>query len=243
MILSVLDVTDPSLACNVGGDAPAGLTAEAAAGSTVTFTMIRWPDDHLGPVDHYMASCEGSCTQFDATNAKWFKLDEDGYDNGVWASTKLIQNNLSASTTIPADLKPGEYLIRHEIIALHSPGQPQFYPACAQVKVTGSGTQSPSSADLVDIPGVYDTTVFPDIWADSFHSFTNPGPPVAFSSSGSNTGSEPVFGRIKLQGTRTNLVGSFCETQSLIKCCLSSFPDKHWQWHMSQSQGQATGNI
>ena len=38
---AVLDIDDASLACNVGGDAPAGLVAEAAAGSTVTFTMIR----------------------------------------------------------------------------------------------------------------------------------------------------------------------------------------------------------
>ncbi|PSR74620.1 hypothetical protein PHLCEN_2v9686 [Hermanssonia centrifuga] len=164
---------------------------------------------HLGPVDHYMASCEGSCTQFDATNAKWFKLDEDGYDNGVWASTKLIQNNLSASTTIPADLKPGEYLIRHEI----------------QVKVTGSGTQSPSSADLVDIPGVYDTTVFPDIWADSFHSFANPGPPVAFSSSGSNTGSEPVVSSsIAVPSSSSHVASSSVASSSKAPAQTSSVP-------------------
>lgn len=40
-LYAVLDVHDASLACNVGGDAPAGLVAEAQAGSTVTFTMIR----------------------------------------------------------------------------------------------------------------------------------------------------------------------------------------------------------
>lgn len=41
---------------------------------------------------HYMASCEGDCKSFDATKGKWFKVDEDGYDNGVWASTKLIKS-------------------------------------------------------------------------------------------------------------------------------------------------------
>jgi hypothetical protein len=190
----VLDVHESSLACNVGGNAPAGLVAEAPAGSTVTFTMIRWPDDHLGPVDHYMASCNGNCLTFDATNAEWFKLDAAGlYPNGTWASTELIKNGLSASTVIPAELESGEYLIRHEIIALHSAGQPQFYPACAQVKVTGGGNRQPAAADLVKIPGVYDNVVFPDIWADDFHSFTVPGPTPAFGSNGGtvNAGSPP----------------------------------------------------
>ena len=63
----------------------------------------------------------------------------------------------------------------------------------SQVKVTGGGSKQPSAADLVDIPGVYDSTVFPDIWADNFHSFTVPGPPVAFATSGgtANAGSPP----------------------------------------------------
>lgn len=190
----VLDVHDPSLACNVGGETPAGLVAEASAGSTVTFTMIRWPDDHLGPVSHYMASCNGNCLTFNTANAKWFKIDAAGlYPNGTWASAELIANGLSATTVIPAELESGEYLLRHEIIALHSPGQPQFYPSCAQVKVTGGGNQQPAAKDLVAIPGVYDNVVFPDIWADNFHSFTIPGPPVAFSSSGGavNAGSAP----------------------------------------------------
>lgn len=183
----VLDIHDASLACNVGGEQGAGLVAEAEAGSQVKFTMIRWPDDHLGPVSHYMASCNGDCKQFDTSDAQWFKVDEAGYDNGVWASTTLIKDNLSSTMTIPAALKPGEYLIRHEIVALHDANQPQYYPSCAQVKVTGSGTQTPPSSDLVKIPGVYDSFKWPDIWSDSFHSFTIPGPKVAFSNSGSGT--------------------------------------------------------
>lgn len=90
-------------------------------------------EDHLGPVSHYMASCNGDCLTFDATNAKWFKLDAAGlYPNGTWASTELIKSKLeqfdfrpsitmiadglSASTVIPADLEAGEYvstLIHH----------------------------------------------------------------------------------------------------------------------------------
>ena len=67
------------------------------------------------------------------------------------------------------------------------------YTFISQVKVTGGGDQLPASKDLVSIPGVYDNVVFPDIWAPSFHTFTVPGPAVAFSSNGAtdSTGSSP----------------------------------------------------
>lgn len=62
----------------------------------------------------------------------------------------------SVSYTVPSCLKPGYYLVRHEIIALHSayayPGA-QFYPGCHQLKVTGSGSKTPSG--LVAFPGAY----------------------------------------------------------------------------------------
>jgi hypothetical protein len=47
-------------------------------------------EEHLGPVSTYMASCNGNCVTFNATSAKWFKLDAGGYDNGQWAAAKLI---------------------------------------------------------------------------------------------------------------------------------------------------------
>ena len=58
--------------------------------------------------------------------------------------------------TIPSCLKPGYYLVRHEIIALHSAWQypgAQFYPGCHQIQVTGGGSSVPSS--LVSFPGAY----------------------------------------------------------------------------------------
>ena len=62
----------------------------------------------------------------------------------------------SATYTIPSCLKAGYYLVRHEIVALHSayayPGA-QFYPGCHQLKVTSSGSTTPSG--LVAFPGAY----------------------------------------------------------------------------------------
>lgn len=72
-----------------------------------------------------------------------FKIEESGLlsgslANGQWAQGQLIADNSSWTTTIPASLKAGEYLLRHELLAIHSSNQPQFYPECAQLKVTVS---------------------------------------------------------------------------------------------------------
>jgi hypothetical protein len=68
----------------------------------------------------------------------------------------MTEPNEGVEYTIPSCLKPGYYLVRHELVALHSaysyPGA-QFYPGCHQLEVTGSGSASPSS--LVAFPGAY----------------------------------------------------------------------------------------
>jgi hypothetical protein len=78
--------------------------------------------------------------------------------------------------TIPACLKNGHYLVRHEIIALHSawayPGA-QFYPGCHQIKVSGGGSAEPSS--LVAFPGAYagdDAGITYDAYKGEFSSVT-----------------------------------------------------------------------
>ena len=64
----------------------------------------------MGPVSTYMTSCDGPCTNFDASNAKWFKVDAAGYSNGKWASQQLIDNGFQWTSTIPSGLKPGNYV-------------------------------------------------------------------------------------------------------------------------------------
>lgn len=71
----------------------------------------------------------------------------------------MSSGNPGVQYTIPSCLKPGYYLVRHELIALHAsysyPGA-QFYPGCHQLQVTGSGSIQPSS--LVAFPGAYKST-------------------------------------------------------------------------------------
>ncbi|KAF7534318.1 hypothetical protein G7054_g6288 [Neopestalotiopsis clavispora] len=114
----------------------AALTATAAAGATVSFQWNTWPDSHKGPVINYMASCNGDCTTVDKTTLEFFKIAESGLisgssSGGTWASDELISNNYTQSITIPSTLAAGNYVLRHEIIALHSAGSEdgaQNYP-------------------------------------------------------------------------------------------------------------------
>ena len=51
------------------------------------------------------------------SSAVWFKIDESGKTaDGLWAATDILTENNSIYTiTIPPKLKPGQYIIRHEM--------------------------------------------------------------------------------------------------------------------------------
>ncbi|KAF2179410.1 lytic polysaccharide monooxygenase [Zopfia rhizophila CBS 207.26] len=184
----VQDVTYSDLQCGgdtvngIIGSKPAALHADAATGSKVTLRWTLWPDSHVGPVITYMARCPDSgCDAWvPGASAVWFKVAEEGRSgtSNTWGDTPLMKAGGAASYTIPSCLKAGYYLVRHEIIALHSaysyPGA-QFYPGCHQLKVTGSGSTTPSS--LVAFPGAYKGSD-PGITYDSYkaQTYTIPGP-------------------------------------------------------------------
>ncbi|KAL7273294.1 hypothetical protein RUND412_003868 [Rhizina undulata] len=181
----VEDVTSSAITCNLNATA-AQLTSTAAAGSNVSFYWTTWPSSHKGPVMTYMANCGGDCTSVDATTLSYFKINEAGYSDGTWASDTLIANNNSWSVTIPSDIIAGNYLIRHELLALHSAETvdgAQFYPMCANVAVTGGGSAEPTG---VKFPGAYSATD-PGILVNIYSGLTNytiPGPAV-YTSGGS----------------------------------------------------------
>jgi hypothetical protein len=56
-------------------------------------------------------------TDRDAHSAVWFKIDEMGKDSsGRWAATDILPaNNYIYTFTIPRNLRPGQYIIRHEM--------------------------------------------------------------------------------------------------------------------------------
>jgi hypothetical protein len=174
--------------CGTGATA-ADLILDAMPGSNLTFNWrgadgSTWPHD-IGPILTYMASCGSTtCDKFDPINAQWFKIKQDGLKaDGNWTQIELFNGGVS-SATIPETLAPGNYMVRHEIIALHlatAMGGAEFYEGCVQTRIGGNQTGAPSPSDLVSLPGAYsdsDPGIFDPNVFDAGAPYTFPGPPV-----------------------------------------------------------------
>ncbi|CAI6082435.1 unnamed protein product, partial [Clonostachys chloroleuca] len=129
---------------------------------------------------------------------KWTKIYEEGLisgtanTNGVWASDKMRENGGINSATIPSSIAPGKYVIRNEIIALHRAhiNEPEFYAQCANIEVTGSGTDDLSGKGVIATQ-LYKTTdnVFGfDVYnVGKETTWPIPGPPVYSAADSGNT--------------------------------------------------------
>uniref|UniRef100_A0A8H7Y2G1 AA9 family lytic polysaccharide monooxygenase n=1 Tax=Psilocybe cubensis TaxID=181762 RepID=A0A8H7Y2G1_PSICU len=184
----ILSTSSGSLSCNNNGQASGSqLSATVPAGSTITAKYSQWTHAE-GPVMVYMANCNGPCSSANSNSLKWFKIDQTGLISGTVGKGKwgngLVMDTLQYTTKIPAALAAGNYLIRHELLALHQANTPQFYPECAQLIVTGGGGQTPSGNYLVSFPGAYganDPGVNINIYTSAAQSQTTyqvPGPAV-----------------------------------------------------------------
>ncbi|KAG8683123.1 Esterase/lipase/thioesterase [Ceratobasidium sp. 423] len=183
----IKDVTSIDLQCNARA-VPAPAIAQVAAGSNVALNWTTWPESHIGPVITYMARTPSDIKNWSpGTSVVWFKVNEQGLVDGKWAATDILTENKSIYTfKVPASLKAGQYLIRHEIIALHS-----VLSGVHSVEVTGSGTETGPSS-LVAFPGAYKSTD-PGILFDAYKGATTyviPGPPVW--TGGSSSGNAPA---------------------------------------------------
>jgi len=147
------------IACHKEGTA--GTTEIAVtAGSTMKVTWNTWPDSHKGPIINYLAKCSGAdCTSAKAEDLSFWKIQQGALVDanaaeGEWVTDKMIANDFTTDVTIPANVKPGSYVLRHEIIALHSAGNAngaQSYPMCINLKISGSGSLSPPGKKAVDL--------------------------------------------------------------------------------------------
>lgn len=137
------DVTSNSIACN-GNPNPTKSTStiiDVQAGSDVTALwrymlsttgtspMEIMDPTHLGPTMAYLKKVDNAATD-SGVGGGWFKIQEDGYNNGVWATSKVIEGQGKHTVKIPQCIESGQYLLRVEMIALHGasnyPGA-QFY--------------------------------------------------------------------------------------------------------------------
>ncbi|KAG6907779.1 hypothetical protein DXG01_007386 [Tephrocybe rancida] len=204
----VKGAANPDINCGPAAQ-PAIDVGAAQPGSKLTF---RWSTGNgdgsqwahsIGPLMTYMASCVNTtCDKFDSTKAKWFKIDEQGRNpnNASQWLQENIKNNNVANVTIPKFIAPGDYLIRHEIIAIHlatNVSQAEFYPSCAQLRINGTQTGAPTVNEVVSLPGGY-SDIDPGLWVPHLYDTTDyifPGPKVAAFASESlagNTASTPL---------------------------------------------------
>jgi len=168
----VKDVTSPDIACNTGLKSPistAIVTIPAGGKVSAWFQhvlggpqMAGDPDNpiaasHKGPVMVYLAKVDNAGTA-SWTGLNWFKVAEEGLNTstGKWGVDTMIAGNGWWSFTMPSCVAAGQYLMRVELIALHSAyasGGAQFYFSCSNVNVTGSGTKI--GTDTAKFPGTY----------------------------------------------------------------------------------------
>lgn len=108
----------------------------------------------------WMTECKGDCSTWgNPAEGEWFKIYQSGLISGTigkgkWGTNEMMEKGFSLTVKIPASLKSGNYLIRHETINL-ARAPAEFYPECAQLKVTGSGTTTPPQNFKSKLPGAY----------------------------------------------------------------------------------------
>ncbi|KFA65054.1 hypothetical protein S40285_08330 [Stachybotrys chlorohalonatus IBT 40285] len=178
------------------GATPAANSATVAAGDSISIKWDTWPDSHVGPIIDYLASCNGDCSTADKSSLEFFKINEGGLIDGssapgVWVTDELIDEGLTWTTTIPASLAPGSYVLRHEIIALHEgnrEGGAQLYPQCINLEVTGTGTEQPAGVVATSLYTASDPGIFFNVYQAN-DDYPIPGPALAI---GSGSGGSPA---------------------------------------------------
>ncbi|KAK3945495.1 glycoside hydrolase [Diplogelasinospora grovesii] len=172
------DIICHKSATNAGGH------AVVAAGDKVFIQWNTWPESHHGPVIDYLANCgTAGCESVDKTTLEFFKIDEVGLVDdsvvpGTWGSDQLIANNNSWLVEIPPTIAPGFYVLRHEIIALHSAGSTngaQNYPQCFNLQVTGGGSDAPAGTLGESLYTETDAGILVNIY-QSLSTYDIPGP-------------------------------------------------------------------
>ncbi|KAJ3555081.1 hypothetical protein NM688_g2773 [Phlebia brevispora] len=193
--------TGPDITCGPGGNTPVTPPAQADAGGLVTFDWEDWYSVHPGPVMTYIAECVGGCASFVGdTGNVWVKIDQDQYNpyrgDIPWGENVIRLETQVYSVHIPEGLKPGEYLLRHEILGLHVAYQvmgAQFYPNCLQLEIVNGGDET--LPEGIPLPGSYDP-YDPGILVNLYEitpaqsNYTAPGGPVVLPGGTGDWGNE-----------------------------------------------------
>ncbi|KAI0381672.1 lytic polysaccharide monooxygenase [Hypomontagnella monticulosa] len=217
-------LTHNDIRCNAGTRGVSGKCA-VKAGSTVTIEMHQQPGDrkcgseaiggaHYGPVNVYMSQVSDASSADGST--PWYKIFADSWsakgsvgDGDNWGTNDLNACCGKMDVPIPADTPSGDYLLRAEVIALHtagSAGGAQFI-SCYQITVAGDSAKAAALPAGVKLPGALkssDPGIQINIHA-KVSNYVNPGPAVISS------------------GT-TKVAGSACSSGCAKTCAVGSGP-------------------
>ncbi|KAI0401472.1 glycosyl hydrolase family 61-domain-containing protein [Xylaria palmicola] len=242
----ITDVSSNDLACNGGPNptTPSGKVIEVKAGSTVNaiwrHTLTSGANDvmdasHVGPTMAYLKKV-GDATKDVGYGSGWFKIQEDGYNNGAWGTSKVINNAGIHAIKIPDCLADGQYLLRAEMIALHGASSArgaQLYMECAQINISGGSAKvSPAT---YSIPGIYkqnDPGLLINVYQlTSSSTYTIPGPGLFTCTAGSGGGqattttTKAATTTTLVTSTKTSSAGSAptCTVAQWAQCGGSAF--------------------
>ncbi len=148
-IRPIYNATDPFLACNNPGNPPPSYIP-IRAGENITAVYWYWLHP-VGPMTTWLAACGNDCSTVNVNKLDWFKIWEAGLEEGnlaegIWYQKRFQMWDGSPDlwpVKIPATLKSGLYIIRHEILSLHVAFATQWYPECAHLNITSNGTALP----------------------------------------------------------------------------------------------------
>jgi hypothetical protein len=88
--------------------------------NAITVVQKQRDDEYiLGPIQYYLAKVDNAAST-STTGLQWFKVAQDGLSNGKWAVDTMIANRGWHYFDMPTCVAPGDYLLRVELIALHS---------------------------------------------------------------------------------------------------------------------------
>ncbi|GLA26066.1 CAZyme family AA9 [Aspergillus niger] len=227
------EYSDPDIICHKSAK-PGAISADVKAGGTVELQWTDWPSSHHGPVLTYLANCNGDCSDVTKTDLEFFKIDESGLISdtevpGTWATDNLISNNNSWTVTIPSTLEAGNYVLRHEIIALHSAENKdgaQNYPQCLNLKVTGSGSSTYSGTKGEALYKDTDPGILVNIY-ETLSSYDIPGPAMynatsSSSSSGSSSGASSTSSAAAAAATTSSASTSSASTPTTSAAAATS---------------------
>jgi hypothetical protein len=128
-------------------DHPIAASHKGSWHRSVKATMVTWEQIAnactAGPIQYYLAKVDNAATT-GTTGLQWFKVAHDGLSNGKWAVDTMIANGGWHYFNMPTCVAPGDYLLRVELIALHSASTqgnilgPSFYDGADSEQVAPS---------------------------------------------------------------------------------------------------------